>query len=139
MNWFNFYADFINNLFCFLSLDLYVNFFAACKDKKQQFPFKILYLCEIILVSFIPEIPFYDIISLLVDFTYIFFITKGILQTRFLIFIKYEAYFYISLFMITFLHSMLTQDNSIYFSNTIYAEYTSRAAAAYQETNRRIT
>ncbi len=124
MEWFRIYRDCLTNLFLFFNLNLFLNSFATCRKKKFQLPIKILFLFIWLVMSLIPQIPYFSSIALLLNLLYTLLLVKGKIMLRFITFIKYEIYYNASLFIITFIHTLLTMDMAIYTTNTIYADYT---------------
>lgn len=124
MEWFRIYKDFLVNLFVFLALDLFLNSFSVCRKKEQQLPVRIFYLFIIAIISYLPNVPHYTLIMFLFDLSYTFLICKGSFRQRFIIYIKYELYYYIGSAVIAILHTLLTLDIYIWEANAVYAAYT---------------
>ena len=126
MVWSNFYSDFIINLFCFLTLNLFINSFAKCINKKQQLKPNVFFVCLFIVFSLVPEIPYYTYISYFIDLIYVLVLVQGSFKTRFITFIKYELYFHICTSVVGVLYAfftIFTINATIYSSNITFARY----------------
>lgn len=125
MEWFQIYKDCLVNLFVFMALDLFLNSFSSCRKKEQQLPIRIFFLFLIAIISYIPHIPYYTLLMFLFDLSYTLLICKGKFQQRFMVYIKYELYYYIASGIIAVLHTLFTLDMNIYKTNEMYVAYTS--------------
>lgn len=123
MEWLTIYHDLLINLFSFLSFDLFVISFGKIKSSKRLNCARMVYLCELFIISLIPHIPFYSIINLILDYVYISYITKDTFASRLSTLIKYKIYYYFTGFVIIILHILITLDTFIYLENKTYASY----------------
>ena len=125
MEWTRIVIDLLVNLFIFLSLDLFLNSFATCRNKKAQIPIKSFFLILWFCLSLTDSIPYFLFVNLLIDFFYTFLLVEGRIANRISAFVKYEAYYLLGSVAITVIYTLITQDLSIYGTNEIYAGYTS--------------
>ena len=123
MEWLNIYGDLLRNIFFFLTLDLFLAHFANYKNKKTLNKIKFAYLCYSFIISFIPNIPYFSIIALVIDFIYISLMTNGTSLSHLFTLVKFYAYYSLTFFMVIILHTLITLDTPIYVSNETYAVY----------------
>lgn len=123
MQWFNIYCDFLTNIFLFLTLDLYIKNSQISISTKRAHIIKIIYIFWECILSFLPEVPYYDIIQPFLYFLYIISTTKSTLWKRLVLFIQFYLYYFISTIIITVLHTIITWDLIIYANNEVYAKY----------------
>lgn len=131
MNWLHIFADYLEGLFLFFTLDLFLNSFFKCKSKEKQLPIKFTFIILWLVLAFTPPIPYSFALMLLLDLLYAFFILIGSLRSKLLALVKYELYYYICSTVTAILHTMLTMDLYIFGSNEIYADYTNILGSFY--------
>lgn len=124
MEWFRVYTDCLINFFLFFTLDLFVKTFASPRKGKTYLCIKFLFLIVLGIFSCIPNIPYFSLISCFINLLYVMLTCSSNLCARFIIFLKYELYYYAASIIIALLQSALTMDINIYATNQIYAEYT---------------
>lgn len=124
MEWIRAYTALLVNIFPFLSLDLFLNSFAACKKRSFQIPLRIFFLFLWSAISLVPSVPYFFLVSVLINLAYAFLLVEGSILKCLSAFIRYEAYYFLGSTIIAVLHSLVTWDANIYVNNETYANYT---------------
>ena len=125
MEWFRSYTDLLCNIFLFLSLDLFLNSFAACKKRNFQIPIRIIFVLIWGIISLIPHVPYFLLLSALLNLSYVFLLVESSILNRIIVYVKYEIYYFLGSVIIAIAHSLITWDVTIFETNKVYAIYAS--------------
>lgn len=123
MEWFRSYTDLLCNIFLFLSLDLFLNSFAACKKRNFQIPIRIIFVLIWGIISLIPHVPYFLLLNALLNLSYVFLLVESSILNRIIVYVKYEIYYFLGSVIIAIAHSFITWDVTIYETNKVYAIY----------------
>lgn len=130
MDWFRIYLSFINGLFTFLTLELFVTYKDSFIKFREKHILRIVYLVFTFLYALPTALPFGTLIYLLMSFIYIFFLTSYHMKQSLLLFAKYEFYFYLTTSVLFIGHSIVLQDFDFVTTNFLYYNYKSLICTA---------
>lgn len=130
MQSFTFIYDIITNYLMFFTLEIYVSYSNNYKINtivKRLRPFFIICLT---IISIIPRIPLFELLSLLIDYLYLSFATSTKLSKRIFSLLKYYCIFYSLFTVIYFIRTCLLSDYVLQKDNTLYNSFSSLSCTA---------
>ncbi len=123
MDFFRVYCELFINIFPFLTYDLFINHFSPCIEKKKHYIIRAIFLMIWTVCSIIPSIPYYDVISILLDVLYLIFITRNKWTKKLLVYCGFQLYNFLAITIFTVIHTTITKDFTIYIANQTYRYY----------------
>lgn len=123
MDPFRIYCDLLINIFPFLTYDLFINHFSPCIEKKKCYIIRAIFLIIWTICSIVPSIPYYDMISVLLDIIYLIIITHNKWSKKVLLYLGFQLYVFLASAIFTFIHTAFTWDIYIFAENQIYRYY----------------
>lgn len=115
------YFDLMDNVFFFLTLELFAKFQLKTYDPAKKKKLRIAYLIYNILYAIPAELPgIFDIISLCVEFLYIYFIGRKKIRECIKVFLKYEIILFIADSLLIISHTYIINDFAYLTTNENY-------------------
>ncbi len=121
----NYFFNLTRYILSFLILDDYIKFHCHDYNYKKAFKYKTIFIGLNFFFEFIDNLTIFttDLLSIIIDFIYIFIITKDNYKNKIILFIEYLIFNLLAMFLIYILHSFVTTDFTYAQQNMLYKSY----------------